>query len=445
MSQNVAIVGYGAAAVNAIIALRNSGYNGQITVFSETETMPYSPVISGYYVGGTKTYEECFPWSEDELAALNVDVHAGEGVIDVDAGNHKVVTQLAQYEYDKCLIAAGASPVVADFPENLCDADGCCQALYTLRTLDDAQRLRDAICVPNCDSVLVMGTSMVGLRAVDAALARGKKVTLLGRSEHIMKRTALSEIATLMEQHLSSAGVNLRLGQTIEDGELVGVDESDEAVAAGEADEQCKAANASEAARTARSVRINFSNGESEEFSLVIAAQGVVPNTDMLEDDAVLDSRGIAVDEFMRTKYADVFAAGDVARVSNLQGGTSVAGLWKEACLQGACAGAAMAAELAGAAPESSQAYKGFFPNNQIIVAGAVVFSGGSIELNEHRWADIEELESCTLARVFERDVENETSKLVGYNVFAENAEPLMNDAYEIAAMQYRRLKEVCK
>ena len=98
MSQNVAIVGYGAAAVNAIIALRNSGYNGQITVFSETETMPYSPVISGYYVGGTKTYEECFPWSEDELAALNVDVHAGEGVIDIDAGNHKVVTQLAQYE-----------------------------------------------------------------------------------------------------------------------------------------------------------------------------------------------------------------------------------------------------------------------------------------------------------------------------------------------------------
>jgi NADPH-dependent 2,4-dienoyl-CoA reductase/sulfur reductase-like enzyme len=427
VSQNVAIVGYGAAAVNAIIALRNSGYSGQITVFSETENMPYSPVITGYYVGGTKTYEECFPWSEDELTALNLDVHAGEGVIDVDVDNHKVVTQLAQYEYDKCLIAAGASPVVADFPESLCDADGCCQALYTLRTLDDAQRLRDAICAPNCDSVLVMGTSMVGLRAVDAALARGKKVTLLGRSEHIMKRTALPEIATLLEQHLRSAGVNLRLGQTIEYGEIVESDEPDIV-----ASNQCR-------------VRINFSNGEVEDFSLVIAAQGVVPNTDMLEDDAVLDSKGIVVDEFMRTKCTDVFAAGDVARVTNLQGGSSVAGLWKEACLQGACAGAAMAAELAGIAPDNNKAYKGFFPNNQIIVAGAVVFSGGSFELNEHRWADIEELESCTLARVFERDVENETSKLVGYNVFAKNAEPLMNDAYEIAAMQYRRLKEVCK
>ena len=432
MGQNVVICGYGAAAVNALIALRAAGYEGGIQVFSDADTLPYSPVMTGYYAGGTKTYEECFPWSEDELAALRAEIHLGEEVLGIDATAHIVSTAKGQYFFDKCLVATGASPVVASYPDGLLESP----SLYTLRTLEDAQALKAALEAPECDRVLVMGTSMVGLRAVDAALAQGKEVTLLGRSEHIMRRTALPEMAALMEQHLEEAGVHLRLSQFIEDGEPAGKASELASELAGSAGELADEP-AGEAGELAR---LTFSNGDVEDYSVVVAAQGVVPNADVIDETAQLEGQGLVVDEFQRTVYADVFAAGDVAQVACVQGGNAVAGLWKEACLQGAVAGWAMAAELAGTAPAAAHAYLGFLPNNQIIVAGAVMFSAGSVELNEYRWADIEELESCTLARVFERNVETETTKLVGYNVFAKNAEPLMNDAYEIAAMQYRRL-----
>ena len=71
MSQTVVIIGYGTAAVNAVIALRSAGYSDAVIVLSNTNTLPYSPVITSHYAGGTKTYEDCFPWSEEELASLS--------------------------------------------------------------------------------------------------------------------------------------------------------------------------------------------------------------------------------------------------------------------------------------------------------------------------------------------------------------------------------------
>ena len=53
MDKTVAIIGYGTAAVNAIIALRTSGFQGKIQVFSDTETLPYSPMMTSAYAAGT--------------------------------------------------------------------------------------------------------------------------------------------------------------------------------------------------------------------------------------------------------------------------------------------------------------------------------------------------------------------------------------------------------
>ena len=74
--QVVAIIGYGTAGVNAAMALRSSGYEGTIRVFSDTDMPPYSPILTSYYAGGEKAYEECFPWSDAELADLDLEVIA---------------------------------------------------------------------------------------------------------------------------------------------------------------------------------------------------------------------------------------------------------------------------------------------------------------------------------------------------------------------------------
>ena len=50
-NQTVAILGYGTAGVNAAIALRRAGFDGVIRVFSDTDILPYSPILTSYLAG----------------------------------------------------------------------------------------------------------------------------------------------------------------------------------------------------------------------------------------------------------------------------------------------------------------------------------------------------------------------------------------------------------
>lgn len=576
MNQTMAIIGYGAAAVNAIIALRSAGYAGKIQVFSDAGDRPYSPMMTASYAAGTCDYEGMFPWDTVDLDQLNVDVVPAKVVV-LDADAHTIVAQMrvgasatsvlaaaataggevaatvavaaaagseassdarvadaglsdngndgaerCKYAYDVCLVASGAHPrraaweTASELPEGA--------RPLVLRTLRDADLLKEALISEddkndgNDDNgdvgessedcgrgssggdggneggnsgnssaphVLVSGASMVALKAVDACLARGVKVTLLCRGGHIMGRTACSEVALALETWLIEKGVDVRLSQVIEETEALGNGR----------------------------VRITFSNGDVADYSGIVLAHGVVPNLEFLDEAAFNPedtgagkasaaeetaakeaaaktredfSRGLPVDEFMRTQLPHVYAAGDVARVLDFSTGAyRVAGLWKEACLQGAAAGHAMAAELAGEAPSADRGYCGFIPSNCITVGGAVVLSAGSVSSGLNRWTEIVERNECLIAAVYEAVVGEQTAsgqvdgeqvvgeqpaseqavgeqtageqtagerpgcgcsaganqaRLVGYGVFSEDANPATSNAYDEAAMLYRRM-----
>ena len=432
MDKTVAIIGYGTAAVNAIIALRTSGFREKIQVFSNTETLPYSPMMTSAYAAGTCEREGVFPWDACDLDQLDVCVVANAPVTSINAAAHTVTAGGVECAYDACLIASGAHPAAPAMAQDAFDGFDAVKPLV-LRTLEDAEALHNALASGNDARVLVSGTSMVGLKAVDACLERGVDVTLLGRGEHVMRRTACDEIAVELENYLAEKGVDLRLSQVMEE------------------------AHPTENGQ----VRVTFSNGDMVDYSHVLFAHGIVPNLDFVPADAheqaVCDcssanalAAGLPVDEFMRTQLPDVYAAGDVACVLNKATGQRVvAGLWKEACVQGACAGRAMAAALQGKQPVSEARYDGFVPSNSITVGGAVVLSGGSMELSERRWMDVGRRNGCVIATVREaasgsvsadETANAKNARLVGYNVFSDNADPATSLAYDEAAMLYRQM-----
>ena len=90
MDKTVAIIGYGTAAVNAIIALRTSGFQGKIQVYSDTETLPYSPMMTSAYAAGTCEREGVFPWDACDLDQLDVCVVANAPVTRLNAAAHTV-------------------------------------------------------------------------------------------------------------------------------------------------------------------------------------------------------------------------------------------------------------------------------------------------------------------------------------------------------------------
>lgn len=398
--QRVVIIGFGTAAVNALIGLRSAGYQGQVTVFTDTDPQPVSPVLISYYAGGTLPYEGVFPWTADEIAALGADVRPNCPALSIDPASHEVRTEQGTVAYDKCLIATGNTPLLVGFPQVETGA------YRTLRTLADAKALRDSLTRPACRRALVSGTSMVGLKALEACLDQGVQVTLLGRSEHILKRTAVPELAARFEQALADKGVTLRLGQQAQDA----------------------------AAEPGGGTEVTFSTGEKERFDEVVIAHGMVPNLGFVPEGALERDQGLLVDDCMRTSDPDVYAAGDVAQALDLSSGEKrIVALWKTACVQGACAGKAMAAELAGQEVPENARYQGSLSSNTIAVGRTVLISGGRTEVGDGETVELEEFEQGVVARICEQ------GRLVGFNVFSADAEP-DGPVYDRGAILRRQL-----
>ena len=172
----VAVIGYGTAGVNALIGLRNGGYTGPVDVFSNIEGLPYSPILTSYYAGGEKTREQCFPWTAEELAELGANVREACPVTKLDIKAHLVCTPQGEFPYSKCVIASGSRPVPVGFPK----AEGFDP--MGLRTMDDAQRLKDVLEDERCRKVLMSGASMVALKTLESCLNCGKQATLVASS-----------------------------------------------------------------------------------------------------------------------------------------------------------------------------------------------------------------------------------------------------------------------
>ncbi len=414
-SQKAAVVGFGTAGVNAVIGLRNGGYTGEIHVFSDTDIPPYSPILTSYFVGGEKSYDECFPWSAEELDELGFELHSGSRVVSIDPEAHMITTEAGEeLVYDKCVVCIGARPQTFGFPK----VEG--YEPLVLRTMDNAIRMKKAFERPECKRVLVSGASMIALKAVEAALELGLDVSLVGMNPHILDFSALPETAERFERGLTAKGVTMRFGQTIS---------SVEPFDGGDGE---------------RHLRVTYSGGDVEDYDEIVVAHGVRSDLSLIREKTVEIDRAVVVDDFMRTSAPDLFAAGDVAQATELISGEKrVLGIWKTAALQGQCAGEAMAAELAGKQPDPARAYPGAFISNTIAVSGTLFLAAGISQAGEGRRVEIRESDEMTVATIYEQ-LGDGSERLVGFNVASDVDEP-GGIAYDTAAMLTLRIEAACR
>ena len=409
----VAIIGYGTAGVNSIIGLRTAGYEGEIAVFSNTDIRPYSPMMTSYYAGGKKAYDECFPWTADELDSLDVQVMANCPVTGLDVGNHLIQTDGGSFRYQKCILATGATPQTVGCPP----IEG--YEPIVLRTMDDAERLKKAIESPACWRVLVSGASMVALKSLEACLDRGVDVTIVGMNPHVLDFNAFEEAAVRFERGLESKGVHMRFGQTMRSIELY--DDAEEG-----------------------NLGVTFSDDETEFFDEIVVCHGMKCNLDFLPEGALDMDRALLVDEFMRTSDPDVYAAGDIAQALELiSGERRIVGIWKNAARQGAVAGAAVAAELSGGNPAPEIAYTGSIPTNTIAVNGTLFISAGTMEMTPERYKEVRETDDMTVVYLFE-NLPGGDRRLVGFNLVCDHDEE-GGVAYDTGAMLTLQIEAACK
>jgi NADPH-dependent 2,4-dienoyl-CoA reductase/sulfur reductase-like enzyme len=273
----IVIIGASLAGGSAAIALRDQGYQGELTVIGEESQLPYErpPLSKAVLIGDTDEPD----WVADEAAYKDKDISLklGTTATRIDRTRKVVVASRTEYPYDKLLIATGSGSRRLDLPG--ADLEG----LLTLRTLEESLALRERFV--EGARIVIVGAGWIGCEAASAARQRGAKVTMIAPVSQPLLQVVGEQIGATFAALHRDHGVDLRLG--------IGV-----------------TGFAGEGAVSS----VHIKGHASVPADIVLVAVGAAPNI-ALADVAGLElaDGGIAVDATLRSSDPDIYAAGDVA------------------------------------------------------------------------------------------------------------------------------------
>jgi NADPH-dependent 2,4-dienoyl-CoA reductase/sulfur reductase-like enzyme len=259
----IAIVGGGLAGATAATELRESGYDGELVLFAGEAHLPYErPPLSKGFLLGKDPIEKAFVHDEAWYAEHDVDLRRSTWVTSLDLDAHVLRTDEGEQRYDRLLLATGASP------RHLAVADTSSAPAAYLRTIEDSRRIKSSF--GDGRRVVVVGGGWIGLEVAAAAREAGSDVTVFEMAELPLLGVLGPEVASVFADLHQSHGVDLRLGSSVQAGDLAGAD-------------------------------------------LVVVGIGAIPETSLAEAAGLAVDNGVQVDAQLRTSHADVFAIGDIA------------------------------------------------------------------------------------------------------------------------------------
>lgn len=337
------LLGAGPAGLAALQAIQRTDPGARITLVNAEPGLPYARMALPYYVSGELPPRRLYPQPAAWYRQLGVELRFGEAAKELDLTRREVLLSGGgKLPFDRLLIATGSRSQVRSVP------GGHLPQVQTLWTLADARRLRRR--ANDAAEVVIWGAGMVAFLAAKALLAAGRRVHFICRAEHLLRRVLDQEAASLLEEVLEEAGAVLHRGLNLAE------------IRSGP-DQRC---------------RVLLTDGRELVVDLVLMALGVEPNLDWLGDAPLQKRQGLRVDGRLETSIPGIYAAGDVAEVSDcVTGEPVVPALWSVAVDQGRVAGL----NMAGAALHCDPALRAntiVFHNYVVVTLGCPLIRDGT-------------------------------------------------------------------
>jgi 3-phenylpropionate/trans-cinnamate dioxygenase ferredoxin reductase subunit len=306
------IIGGGLAGVSAAETLRALGARGSVAIVSGEVDPPHDrPPLSKEFLRDERSREQILLRPLEFYQSKRVGLVLGRPALSLKPDAHEVV--LADGEtvsYQRLLLATGGRP------RNLGVPGESLAGIYQLRTLAEAERLKEA--AGSSTRVVVIGASFIGLEVAASLAERGLDVTVLNQDEHIWPTVAPPELAAAIQADFEARGVQFRHRVRV-----TGFEGKD-------------------------SVEYILTNAGDVPASFVVEGVGIQLNIELAAAAGLEIADGIVVDERLQTSVPDIYAAGDVAsfpdRLASLDGTARRHHVehWDNAVAQGRVAGANM-------------------------------------------------------------------------------------------------------
>lgn len=312
------VIGGDAAGMSAAGRAKRNMPDAKVTVFEQTSDVSYSACGMPYNLAdpGRDMDDLVVRRAEVFREKQGIDLLTGRRVERLDPAAKTVSgTDLDsgtpfETNYDKLLIATGASPIVPGLPGF--DLPG----VMALKTLGDGRNIKAYLKENNVGKVVIVGMGYIALEMCEALRARDIEVDMV-KPGPVFLPWMNPDLAQIVREEVETNGAKLHAGKTIE---------------------RIEPAN--------DALQVVCSN-MSLECGMVLAAIGVNPNSGIAKDAGLETGPGdsIAVGKDLVTSSADIYAAGDCADAYHIVTGKRV---WIPLALRANRAGWAAADNVCG-------------------------------------------------------------------------------------------------
>ena len=275
---HVVVIGAGQAGSSLVAKLRNSGFDGRITLIGAEPVPPYQrPPLSKAYLLGDMTLDRLFLRPESFYAEHDIDLRLNIRVTGIDRAARIVRLGDEVNRYDHLVLTTGSDP--RRLPSSI---GGALAGVFVVRDLADVDAMAPHVVAGR--RALIVGGGYIGLEAAAVAAKRGLEVTLVEMADRILQRVAAPETSAYFRALHQAHGVTIREG--------VGLDRL-----LGEG----------------RVTGARLSDGTELAADLVIVGVGIAPATALAEAAGLEIENGIKVDARGQTSDPAIWAAGDCA------------------------------------------------------------------------------------------------------------------------------------
>jgi NADPH-dependent 2,4-dienoyl-CoA reductase/sulfur reductase-like enzyme len=193
----VLIVGAGLAGSRCAETLRAEGFDGRVLLVGDERHAPYErPALSKEFLAGER--EQLELRAGDFWEERGIELALGRRVAAVDVGRRRA----DGIPWDALVLATGARARRLPFAVPA--------GVHTLRTLADAQALRDAL-VPG-SRLAIVGAGFIGAEIASTARTLGVEVTLVDVGRAPLERVLGPEVGGVLAERYRAGGVDVRLG-----------------------------------------------------------------------------------------------------------------------------------------------------------------------------------------------------------------------------------------
>ena len=273
---SIVVIGAGQAGLQTIMSLRQTGYEGDITLVGDEAFLPYQrPPLSKAYLSGNMERDRLFLKPDEFFTDNNVTLKLDTSVESLDAAAKSVALSNGEtLSFDYAVIATGSRPRLLNVPgRELAN-------IFDLRGMADIDAMQPHFVEGK--KLVVVGGGYIGLEAAAVAAGMGLSVHVLEAAPRLLARVAEPEISDFYTRIHQAHGVTLvtesQMTGFVGDGAVSGVEMAD---------------------------------GSIIDADIVITGIGILPNVEIAETAGLAVENGIVVNEVGQTSDAHIFAAGD--------------------------------------------------------------------------------------------------------------------------------------